>query len=104
VLPEFSMGAAQISSTHIRSALSAGDVRTANLLLGRPFSVPARTDGARGLCASVLHWLPAPGTYPVLVEGHPGSVTITDSPCAFEMRDALDSEICQACEVNVEFV
>ena len=101
VMPEFSMGAQQISSTQIREALARGDVRTANLYLGRPFSVPARADGAHGLCASALHWLPAPGDYPVLIDGVANRVIIPDSPCAFELRDALGGE---AREVTVEFV
>ena len=101
VMPEFSMDAQQISSTRIREALARGDVRAANLCLGRPFSVPAQADGQHGLCASELHWLPAPGDYPVLINGQANRVTINDSPCAFELRDVLGG---QPREVTVEFV
>jgi riboflavin kinase/FMN adenylyltransferase len=92
VMPEVSLGATQISSTRVRDALARGDIRDANLCLGRAFSVPADYDGAHGLCASTLHLLPAPGVYPVLIEGEPNAVTITSSPCAFSVRDVLSGE------------
>ncbi len=90
VMPELSMGANAISSTRIRDALARGDVRDANLCLGRPFSVQAHYDGDHALCASEQHWLPAPGTYPVLIEDRVNQATIApDVPCAIALAHAM---------------
>jgi len=101
VMPELSVSANPINSTRVRDALARGDVRDANLCLGRPFSVQARYDGDYTLCAPEQHWLPAPGVYAVLIDGRANRVTITESPCAFEVRDAMGGE---RREVTVAFV
>jgi riboflavin kinase/FMN adenylyltransferase len=90
VSPELSVGPAAISSTRIRDALARGDVRDANLCLGRPFRVRGRYDGDRGLCVDERQWLPAPATYPVLIEGRVNEATLSlDAPCAVTLAQPL---------------
>jgi riboflavin kinase/FMN adenylyltransferase len=102
VSPELSVGPAAISSTRIRDALARGDVRDANLCLGRSFRVRGRYDGERGLCVDERQWLPAPGTYPVLIEDRVNEAGLSlDAPCAVTLARRLkDGER----EVEVEFV
>jgi riboflavin kinase/FMN adenylyltransferase len=102
VLPELSMGASAISSTRIRDALAHGDVRDANLCLGRPFRVRGWYDGTRALCVDERQWLPAPGAYPALIEGRVNQATLSlDSPQAIVLEQPLRDG---AREVIVEFV
>ncbi len=90
VLPELSLGASAISSTRIRDALSRGDVSDANLCLGRPFRVMGSYDGDRTLCVDERQWLPAPGTYPVLIEERVNQATLTtDRPCSIALEHPL---------------
>ncbi|MCS7055053.1 MAG: hypothetical protein NZM18_02595 [Thermoflexales bacterium] len=90
VLPELNMGANVISSTRIRDALARGDVSDASLCLGRPFRVTASYDGERTLCVDERQWLPAPGTYPVLIEGRINQATLTtDRPCSIALEHPL---------------
>ncbi|MCS6847684.1 MAG: hypothetical protein RMN52_08220 [Anaerolineae bacterium] len=90
VLPELSMGANVISSTRIRDALSRGDVSDANLCLGRPFRVRGSYDGDRTLCVDERQWLPAPGTYPVLIEERINQATLTtERPCSIALEHPL---------------
>lgn len=39
VVPPYELGGRRVSSTEVRSAIAAGDIATANRLLGRPFAV-----------------------------------------------------------------
>ena len=90
VITELSMGPEAISSTRIRDALARGDVRDASLCLGRPFTVRAEYDGKNQLCIDPLHWLPAPGVYPVLIEGRVNEATLSiDAPCGIALAHAL---------------
>lgn len=102
VITELNLGPEAISSTRIRDALAHGDVRDASLCLGRPFTVRAEYNGARELCVDPLHWLPAPGSYPVLIEGRVNEATLSiDAPCGITLRHALKEG---RREVVVEFV
>lgn len=102
VMAALSMGASAISSTRIRDALARGDVRDANLCLGRPFRVSGHYDGERTLCVDERQWLPAPGTYPVLIEERVNQATLTtDAPCSIALEHALKSG---PRAVQVEFV
>lgn len=102
VSPELSVGPGAISSTRIRDALARGDVRDANLCLGRPFRVRGCYDGARGLCVDEQQWLPAPGTYPALIEDRVNEATLSlDAPCSMTLSQPLKGS---AREVVMEFV
>jgi riboflavin kinase/FMN adenylyltransferase len=102
VITELNLGLEAISSTRIRDALAHGDVRDASLCLGRPFAVRAEYDGENQLCVDLLHWLPAPGVYPVLIEGRVNEATLSiDAPCGITLRHALKEG---RREVVVEFV
>lgn len=102
VLPELSMGPSAISSTRIRDALARGDVRDAGLCLGRPFRARGRYDGERALCMDERQWLPAPATYPVLIEDRVNEATLSlDAPCGVALSHPLrDGER----DVIIEFV
>lgn len=102
VLPELNLGASAISSTRIRDALARGDVRDANLCLGRPFRVTGSFDGERTLCVDERQWLPASGVYPVLIESRINEATLTtDTPYGITLEHGLKGE---PREVKVEFV
>lgn len=102
VITELNLGLDVISSTRIRDALAHGDVRDASLCLGRPFAVRAQYNGERDLCVDPLHWLPAPGAYPVLIEGRVNEATLSlDAPCGITLAHALKEG---RREVAVEFV
>lgn len=102
VLSELSMGHSAISSTRIRDALARGDVRDANLCLGRPFRVYGHYDGHRTLCVDERQWLPAAGIYPVLIEERINEATLTtDAPCSIALAHPLRDG---RRRVKVEFV
>jgi riboflavin kinase/FMN adenylyltransferase len=102
IMQELSMSAMAISSTRIRDALARGDVRDANLCLGRPFRVRAQYDGERTLCVDERQWLPAPGVYPVLIEGRVNQATLSlDAPCSIVLEIPLKDGLR---EVTIEFV
>ena len=102
VITELNLGVEAISSTRIRDALAHGDVRDASLCLGRPFTVRAEYNGEKELCVDPLHWLPAPGVYPVLIEGRVNEATLSiDTPCGITLVHPLHVG---RREVVVEFV
>lgn len=76
VVPEFSLGQETISSTRIRAALARGDVRDADMCLGRPFRLAGTVFDAQRLCLDAQHTRPAPGRYAVLIDGMPNEATI----------------------------
>ncbi|PJF47294.1 MAG: hypothetical protein D6709_09655 [Chloroflexi bacterium] len=90
VLPELNIGAGIISSTRIRDSLARGDVSDVNLCLGRPFRVTGSYDGGRALCVDERQWLPAPGVYPVLIEGRINQAILTsDQPNSITIEHPL---------------
>ncbi|MCS6774554.1 MAG: FAD synthetase family protein [Anaerolineae bacterium] len=90
VVPHLSMGNMRISSTRIRDALARGDIRDANLCLGRPFHIRGYYNGDQKVCADPRQWLPAPGTYAALVEGRTLEVSLSsDAPCTITLEHPL---------------
>ena len=77
--PPFALDGRSVRSSDIRSAIAAGDFRTAERLLGRPYSVVGEvgTDGTLRFDMPVAQ--PPPGTYRVEVNDQPSTVTIDDS-------------------------
>ena len=69
VIPELRFDSVAVSSTYIRELLAQGNVRTAQLYLGRPFSVTGRLADAQTVCVESGHVLPAAGTYAMRVNG-----------------------------------
>ncbi|MFN3705123.1 MAG: hypothetical protein ACK4WM_03925 [Thermoflexales bacterium] len=81
VLQPLTIGLQRISSTRIRDALARGDIRDANLCLGRPFRVQAYYNSHHQLRVDERQWMPAPGVYPVLIESYATQVHLTsDAP------------------------
>jgi len=87
VVPPFEIDGRSVRSSDIRSAIASGDLRQAEELLGRPYSIAAtwRDGGSLGLGMPVA--LPPAGDYPVVVATRPGTLTVRDD----ELR--LDSSI-----------
>ena len=69
VIPELRFDSVAVSSTYIRELLAQGDVRTAALYLGRPFSITGRLTDEHTVWVERKHVLPAAGTYAVRVAG-----------------------------------
>lgn len=67
VIPQLQFDQVAVSSTFIRELLTRGDVRTAQLYLGRPFSVTGHLAEANTVCVDSRHVLPMAGTYAVRV-------------------------------------
>jgi riboflavin kinase/FMN adenylyltransferase len=79
VLPELGFGHTSVSSTRVREALARGDVREANLCLGRAFSVMALAQERNFLCVDAQHALPANGRYDVLVQSEPNQAVVREN-------------------------
>ena len=79
----------EISSGAIRKAILQGDLETARLLLGRPFSLyakPAPEIDGSGLC------LPPNGTYLVTIGEQAGTATIEGSKISLKTSEALSPQ------------
>jgi len=87
VIPPFMLDGRAVRSSDIRAAIAAGDLDTAERLLGRPVTLAATADGAPGRGNGAARdgvplsfaWpmaLPPDGTYPCLVEEHRGTIRI----------------------------
>ena len=86
VLSPISAGVEPVSSTRIRTALARGDMRDANLCLGRPFQVVGTLVDSQTVAVPETHALPAPGRYSVLVCGRPYQATVIDGSGAHMIR------------------
>ena len=87
VLPELGFGHLAVSSTRVRAALARGDVREANLCLGRPFSATALAQDAYSLCVDAQHALPTNGRYAVLVQFVPNEAEVRET--CIQLRDPI---------------
>jgi riboflavin kinase/FMN adenylyltransferase len=101
IMPQLSLGDAPVSSSRIRAALARGDVRAANLCLGRAFAVLARRHDAYTAHIHPSHALPAAGRYPALVQGRADEVTVAGDSIIFSQ--ALCDDV-GGDTVKVEFV
>lgn len=69
VLPPFELDGRPVRSSDIRAAIGAGDLVTAERLLGRPYSVVGEMDEDE-LIFPMPVALPPPGPYPAAADGH----------------------------------
>lgn len=77
VAPPFEIGGRSVRSSDIRAAIEAGDLATAESLLGRPYTLVGRADGGGRLTFAMPVALPPPGDYRASVEGGgPGTVRV----------------------------
>jgi riboflavin kinase/FMN adenylyltransferase len=66
VVPPFALDGRSVRSSDIRSAIAAGDLATAERLLGRPYSVVASIGDDSSLRVAMPVALPPPGSYRVV--------------------------------------
>lgn len=94
VVPPFALDGREVRSSDIRAAITAGDLATAERLLGRPYAVVGAIDGAGQMTFAMPVALPPPGAYrAVLMEGRQetvtiggGSVHVSEAPAATQAR------------------
>jgi riboflavin kinase / FMN adenylyltransferase len=102
VVPPFTLDGAAVSSSQIRAAIAAGDFGAAERLLGRPYSVVGRSNGAGDAPALSFDMpvaLPPAGAYQVTVgEGLPAvarvdgnQVALSDGPAAGILRVTFEA-------------
>lgn len=63
VVPPFALDGREVRSSDIRAAIGAGDLATAERLLGRPYALVGTTDGAGRVTFEMPVALPPPGRY-----------------------------------------
>jgi riboflavin kinase / FMN adenylyltransferase len=64
LVPPFTLDGQEVRSSEIRAAISAGDMATAERLLGRPYALSGTVDGEGRLTFPMPVAVPRPGTYP----------------------------------------
>lgn len=103
VVPPFDIDGREVRSSDIRAAIGAGDLATAERLLGRPYAI-AGAIGADGRMAFPIPVvLPPPGRYRAIgpdgrvatlaIGPGPGSVTVADAAAAPSIRIELAARI-----------
>ncbi len=99
-------GTEEVSSTRIRVALGRGDVRDAELCLGRPFRVMGTLDTPATVRVPEQHALPAPGTYRALVCGASVRIRVPDDSKEhlLYLGEAIRCEASSGESVAVDFV
>jgi riboflavin kinase/FMN adenylyltransferase len=100
VAPPFALDGRSVRSSDVRTAIAAGDFRTAQRLLGRPYAVVGEVgrDGTLRFDMPVAQ--PSAGTYRVEVNDQPATVTVDDSGT---MRLAPEGGWAPAARVTIEF-
>lgn len=77
VVPPFALDGREVRSSDVRAAIRAGDLATAERLLGRPYAVIGALDGVGALTFPMPVALPPPGRYPVsLASGTSATIRI----------------------------
>jgi FAD synthase len=79
VAPPFALDGRSVRSSDVRASIVAGDFRTAERLLGRPYAVVGDVGAEGTLRFDMPVAQPPAGTYRVSVKDQPGTVTIDDS-------------------------
>ena len=64
LVPPFTLDGHEVRSSEIRTAIGAGDMATAERLLGRPYAVSGTVDGRGRVTVPMPVAVPGPGTYP----------------------------------------
>ena len=75
VVPPFELDGREVRSSDIRSAIAAGDLSTAERLLGRPYAIVGNVDRAGVMTFAMPLALPPPGPYSVAGESLVGTRT-----------------------------
>jgi riboflavin kinase / FMN adenylyltransferase len=76
VVPPLLVDGRPVRSTEIRAAIAAGDLETAERLLGRPYAVVGEVDGTGELRRPVPMACPPPGSYRVLADDRPAELEV----------------------------
>jgi riboflavin kinase/FMN adenylyltransferase len=76
VVPPFELDGRSVRSSDVRSAIAAGDLATAERLLGRPYAVRGRVEGGGVVAPSLPAAVPPDGDYHGRVDGRPMLVTV----------------------------
>jgi riboflavin kinase/FMN adenylyltransferase len=89
VVPPFTLDGRSVRSSDIRAAIAAGDLLTAEDLLGRPVALCAQAaPTVEGIGTPLAFaWpmaLPPDGRYPAMVDGAPARITIADGSVVLE--------------------
>jgi riboflavin kinase / FMN adenylyltransferase len=100
IAPPFALDGRSVRSSDIRSAIAAGDFRTAERLLGRPYAVVGEVAGDGTLRFDMPVAQPPEGSYRVSVNDEPATVTIDDSG-TMRLEPAADWSPNE--RVNIEF-
>lgn len=101
VVPPFALDGRSVRSSDIRAAIAAGDLATAERLLGRPYAVVGEVDGSGALQFPMPIAAPPAGPHRVTANGEPGSLLVDD---AGAMRlDVEDDPSPPGTRVVVEF-
>ncbi|HYK95955.1 MAG TPA: FAD synthetase family protein [Candidatus Dormibacteraeota bacterium] len=112
VVPQFTLEGAAVSSSKIRGAIAAGDLETAERLLGRPYSVVGTLRSGGSLAPAVTFpmpvALPPAGRYSVEIglngcEWIRSSAEVADGHLAFEPAAVGEPPIASSPRVTVVF-
>ncbi len=76
VVPPFALDGREVRSSDIRAAIAAGDLATAERLLGRPYAISGELDGTGRLTAPLPVAVPPQGRYRVRVTVGIGALEI----------------------------
>jgi riboflavin kinase/FMN adenylyltransferase len=100
VAPPFALDGRSVRSSDVRSAIAAGDFRTAERLLGRPYAVvgEAGADGTVQFDMPVAQ--PPPGSYRVSANGEPASLRVDGGGA---MRLEAPNTGLSGSRLNIEF-
>lgn len=79
VVPTLELDGKPVRSAEIRAAIGQGDLRTAEMLLGRPYAVVGAIGPAGELAFDMPMALPPAGRHPVAIEGGGDAVLEVDS-------------------------
>ena len=76
VVPPFALDGREVRSSDIRAAIAAGDLATAEELLGRPYAIIGALDPDGCVTFPMPVALPPVGGYPVALDDHPANATV----------------------------
>lgn len=78
LVPPFTLEGREVRSSEIRSAIDAGDLASAERLLGRPYALTGECDADGDLTFAMPVALPAAGEYRARIDGQPVRLIVHD--------------------------